>query len=297
MSTPDVFLPAVLTRTIQVPYAEIARGNRQVLLLNSLRKELEGRCEEEGYVKPGSVQSIIDYSTGQLDRSFVRYTVKFEADVALPVVGQTLTCVVLENNHAGLACSIPPHNPFHVQVFRDQHHTAARLGKYPVQSTVTVAVEAFTYDINDKSIKVKAVLRDGSAAETAELDGPLWTTETMDTVGLLDIKASPKKTFVLDGSKMTRDMRLPNVIELNTRDFSPETSGSIIDQFIQEIQSTKAKTIVFPKDFGASVRPKFPDAYRYLVDRLRLVGFHATTAEEEEDSPSEESASEDAGDY
>jgi hypothetical protein len=287
----DVFLPSVLTRTLHIPFTQITRDNRAQLLLATLRKELEGRCDTEGFIKPGSIRRLVDSSVGQMDKAAnVRYTASFEADVALPIVGQKLACTVTENNHAGLACNIPPHNPFLVQVFRDQHHTATTLSKYPVGSTVNVTVETLTFDVHDPFVRVKAVLHDAASEPAAELEGPTWTTETMDLVGVADIKAAPKKTFVLDGSKMTKDMRLPNVVELNTRDFSPETFAPIIDQLIQQLQNTKSKTIVFPKDFGASVRPKHPDAYRYLVDRLRLVGFRAAPIEDD-GSASEASAS------
>jgi DNA-directed RNA polymerase subunit E'/Rpb7 len=298
LASQQVFVRSVLTHNMRLNMAKLYQHDLEACLLEGLTTELEGRCAEQGFIKPGSI-SLLDVSNGKLKDEHAIFTVQCSAEVALPAEGQVLQCVVENISHAGLTCSIKPTpdavSPYIINVFRDHHHTAARLAKHPVGSVVSVKVVSFGYVIRDPSITITAFLNDG-VTESAELDPPMWTTEIVDTMTVSDIQANPKKMYAVDNSRFNAKSA-PNVIELNTKDFSTtEKNCAIIDRFIHDVQSAQAKTIVFSKDFGESIRTKDPDTYRYLEDKLKVVGFHTSKAADrtENDSATEDESD---GDY
>jgi hypothetical protein len=301
MASCDVYVTSALTRRIRLSMQQLDCYEAREAILEVLVKDLEGRCVQEGFVKPGSVV-LLNLSSPKLVEQFAEFFVEFRADIALPAEGQVISCIVENNSHAGLTCTMKASatdiSPFLINVFRNHHHTSARLAKYTPGTTATVEVTGSRYEVNDPYITIFASLRDG-ITETADLDAPVWTAEIMHTVSAHDVQSSPKKTFVIDNSKASKEVRaMPNVVELNTKDFTTaESNVTIIDQFIHELQSTKAKTIVFPRDFGESIRPKDPDSYRYLVDKLRLVGFHAQPQQDADDADSNSEEESDDADY
>jgi hypothetical protein len=259
-------------------------------------KTAEGTCVTEGYLKKDSVE-LVDFSCGKCEHGDIVFIAEFNCKVALPFVGQIIDCVVETNNHAGLSCRVKesPVSPFKVVIFRDHKHTTNRLARYAVDSTVPVEVVDSRYEVNDAYITVIGVLRDG-IEETAEVEAPVWTSEIVPAITTEMVKKNPSKTYVVDNTKMAKDMRdLPNVIELNVKGFGPsiQNNKAIINKLVQELHVNKAKTLVFPDHFCDHLKDDDPDTHRYLVDKLRFF----TRCEPDEKSPAVSDDENDSADY
>jgi hypothetical protein len=290
----DVFASATMVRKIKIQMADVTGGNLDTLMLQCL-KNLEGKCTTEGFVKSGSIQ-ILQTSAKKMQGDALITTVEFEAQVALPVKGQCIDCIVDSCNRAGITCRVKNARPtpFQITVFCDNHHTASRLEKYGVDKPVTVRVVAFRYEENDPTVTVIGELHDG-ITENADVEAPVWTTEQVDAVTLSMVQSNPKKTFVVNSAHASKEVRsMPNVIQLHTKGFTstPSHNRAIIDRFIQDLHSNHAKTIVFPKDFAEQVRVSDHETHRYLLDHLCQVGFRVSQRAASP-TPSEEADSDD----
>ena len=82
-------------------------------LLNTLRTNVEGKCNREGYIEKGSVEII---NHGTLDTEVIRYKgdvrvkVNFSAKVVNPVKGDIIECKVKRFNQFGIMAYAGPLN-------------------------------------------------------------------------------------------------------------------------------------------------------------------------------------------
>jgi DNA-directed RNA polymerase subunit E'/Rpb7 len=82
-------------------------------LLNTLRTNVEGKCNREGYIEKGSVEIT---NHGTLDTEVIRYRgdvrvkVNFTAKVVNPVKGDVIECKVKRFNQFGIMASAGPLN-------------------------------------------------------------------------------------------------------------------------------------------------------------------------------------------
>ena len=270
-----VFTPSLLTRKISVPVAQIG-GNVPDILKRILVGELDGKCTKEGFVKADSI-SVVSHSCGLLKQENVIFTVMLECDVTLPVQGQMLACVVVNNTHAGLNCRLAGegHSPFVVFVARDHRHTLKSFAALHEKSEVSVRVVGHRYEVDDRYIEVIATLSD--VQESGDVDESIYVAEYMDRLSLDVVKAAPEKMFVFDDSfKQERGWdRFKNIVALHTNrlvsDAEFAANKDSIDADLDKLKT--AKTIVFPRTLGEGLRTKCPETFDYLKERLYELGF------------------------
>ena len=271
-----IFTPSILTRKITVPVAQVG-GHVPNILKRILAGELEGKCTKEGFVEKDSVK-IVSHSCALLKQENAIFTVMFECNITLPVQGQTLSCIVSNNTHAGLHCrlNVDGPSPFVVFVARDHHHTLSRFAAFQEKAEVSVRVVGHRYEVNDRHIEVIATLNDG-VHESGEVDASIYVAEYMDRISLETVKATPEKTFVFDDSvKQERGWNhFKNIVALHTaRLVSDADFAANKDSIDADLDKLKAaKTIVFPRTIGESLRAKCPLTFAYLKERLYELGF------------------------
>ena len=274
-----VFTPSLLTRKITVPVAQIG-GDVPQILKRVLVGELEGKCTKEGFVRAGSI-GVVAHSCGLLKQENVIFTVTFECDVTLPVQGQILSCVVVNNTHAGLHCRLAGEgpSPFVLFVARDHRHTLRSFAALHPKSEVSVRVVGHRYEVDDPHIEVIATLSDAQE-ESGDVDESIYVAEYMDRLSLDAVRAAPEKMFVFDdANKQERGWdRVKNIVALHTArlvsdaDFAANKDS--IDADLDKLKT--AKTIVFPRTLGESLRAKCPETFDYLKERLYEIGFQHT---------------------
>jgi DNA-directed RNA polymerase subunit E'/Rpb7 len=125
----------------------------EVILLNKLQAQLEGRCSRHGYVLPGSVK-VLSRSMGVLEKGrftgSILFHVQAEGDVLNPPDGIQLEGEVIRKNKMGMYVSYE--NAIRVIVPRDLHIGQKEFEDVEVGERVQVEVKKARFQVNDPYI-------------------------------------------------------------------------------------------------------------------------------------------------
>lgn len=157
-----IYTRTKMKRIVAIPASELNTMFDENLL-NTLRTNVEGKCNREGYIEKGSVEIT---NHGTLDTEVIRYRgdvrvkVNFTAKVVNPVKGDVIECKVKRFNQFGIMASAGPLNiviPFE----NKQKNTNFNIGQI-------LKVEIVESDIvlNQNQIDVYAKFYDKKVAKT-----------------------------------------------------------------------------------------------------------------------------------
>ena len=152
-----VYMNTLLTRKIQVSFNKIGKNIKEVLE-KSVKREIEGKCTVEGYVKSNSTK-VLTYSSGVLFENKVEFDVVFECLVCCPVEGMLIKCNVKNKTQAGIRAVISSGNseeksPVVVYVSRDHHYNNKYFNTVNDNDEITVRVIGQRYELNDEQVSV-----------------------------------------------------------------------------------------------------------------------------------------------
>lgn len=152
----DIFMHNILNRRIYIPFESIG-SNIQENLLKILKKNLEGKCSKEGYIKLNSIQ-IDNYSSGLIEGKNVIFDVVFNCEICHPVEGMLIDCRVLNITKAGIrAESIKDQiSPIVVFVARDHHYKSDDFSTIKEDDHIEIRVIGIRYELNDDKIAILA---------------------------------------------------------------------------------------------------------------------------------------------
>jgi DNA-directed RNA polymerase subunit E'/Rpb7 len=171
MSLSSIYSKGVLTRTCALSLDEVGRNIKE-LLETKLRRELEGKCSKDGYIKDDSLQ-VITYSSGKImDGSTIMFEVVIEVLVAFPVEGMLIEATADNITKAGIKASIPDTDPSPIIIFisRDHFHSDDYFRSIEEGKSIVVRVIGQRFELNDPFISVIGELvkpRDGQGAPVA----------------------------------------------------------------------------------------------------------------------------------
>jgi DNA-directed RNA polymerase subunit E'/Rpb7 len=110
MSLASIYSKGVLTRKCSLSINEIGKNIKEILE-SKLKRELEGKCCKDGYIKEDSLQ-IVTYSSGKIhDGSHIMFEVVIEVLIAFPVEGMLIEATADVITKAGIKASIPETDP------------------------------------------------------------------------------------------------------------------------------------------------------------------------------------------
>lgn len=160
-----VYMNTLLTRKIQVSFNKIGKNIKEVLE-KSVKRDIEGKCTVEGYVKSNSTK-ILTYSSGVLFENKVEFDVVFECLVCCPVEGMLIKCNVKNKTQAGIRAVIGSGNesgnestntqdksPVVVYVSRDHHYNNKYFNTVNENDEITIRVIGQRYELNDEQVSV-----------------------------------------------------------------------------------------------------------------------------------------------
>lgn len=156
-----VYMNTLLTRKIQVSFNKIGKNIKEVLE-KSVKRDIEGRCTVEGYVKSNSVK-VLTYSSGVLFENKVEFDIVFECLVCCPVEGMLIKCNVKNKTQAGIRAVIGSGNasgndeeksPVVVYVSRDHHYNNKYFNTVNENEEITIRVIGQRYELNDQQVSV-----------------------------------------------------------------------------------------------------------------------------------------------
>ena len=159
-----VYMNTLLSRKIQVSFNKIGKNIKEVLE-KSVKRDIEGKCTVEGYVKSNSTK-VLTYSSGVLFENKVEFDVVFECLVCCPVEGMLIKCNVKNKTQAGIRAVIgsgpgtgtgttsEEKSPVVVYVSRDHNYNNNYFNTVNENDEITVRVIGQRYELNDEQVSV-----------------------------------------------------------------------------------------------------------------------------------------------
>jgi DNA-directed RNA polymerase subunit E'/Rpb7 len=158
-----------LTRSVHI-HARFLKRNIHASLADQLRHKYEGVCLSEGYVQPRSI-TITDYSLGRTNilKGGLDYSVRFQADVCLPHIGQVFRAPVVLKSKIGIHAET---SPIKILLPRDLHIGKPDFDDAKIGQTIEFDVVGTRFQQGDKTIivlgKLREVIRPAVETENAE---------------------------------------------------------------------------------------------------------------------------------
>ena len=153
-----VYTKSLLSRKIQISFNKIGKNIKEVLE-KSVKRDIEGKCTIEGFVKSDSTK-VLTYSSGVLFENKVEFDVVFECLVCCPVEGMLIKCNVKNKTQAGIRAvigsgtTIEEKSPVVVYVSRDHHYNNKYFNTVNENDEITVRVIGQRYELNDEQVSV-----------------------------------------------------------------------------------------------------------------------------------------------
>ena len=147
----------VITKKIIIPMINIG-SNLKNNMLKILENEITGKCINEGYIQPNSI-NIISYSNGIVERDYIKFDVVFECLACNPVEGQLINCVAKNITKAGIRAEVvDENNPLIIFVARDHNYLNKSFSNIKEGEEILIRVIGQRFELNDINISVIADL-------------------------------------------------------------------------------------------------------------------------------------------
>ena len=155
----------VSTKKIIVPMSSIGI-NLKNIMLKIIENEISGKCNDEGYIKPGSIQ-IMSHSSGIVEKDYIKFEVVFECLVCNPVEGKIINCIAKNITKAGIRAEVnDENNPLVIFIARDHNYLNKSFSNIKENEEITVRVIGQRFELNDKDISIIADLVDNKKKNT-----------------------------------------------------------------------------------------------------------------------------------
>ena len=172
----SLYIKNIITKKLSIPVKYVGINIKQVLE-DILKKEFEGKCCIDGYVKKGS-SKIVTYSCGNIYGNIAIFTIVFEYLVCNPPNGMRISCVVNNITNAGImgVANNADISPVNIFIARDHHYNIPYFSQLKNDDIVMVRVIGQRFELNDSAVFIIAELeeqleRGGKEPPPKELSG------------------------------------------------------------------------------------------------------------------------------
>lgn len=150
-SKTNIYTKMMLSKKVVLDIKSVDK-NITDTLLQHINKRYAGKCIDEGFVKPTSIE-IISYSSGLIKSKFVEFNVIFECAICHLVEGMEIDCIARNITKAGIKAELAiDYDPVIIFVARDHHHTFERFNNIVEEDKITVRIIGQRYELNDTQI-------------------------------------------------------------------------------------------------------------------------------------------------
>jgi len=158
-SIDNIYVKSQISKRINLLIWEI-NDNLKEILEFKIKKEIEGKCIIEGYVKKDSIR-IVQYSNGNLSGKYVTFEIIVECLICNPYQGMLIQSKVKNITKAGVRCEVEDnYNPIVLFINRDYTSNIEELNKLNLDDIVICKVIGQRYELNDEYISVIADLNE-----------------------------------------------------------------------------------------------------------------------------------------
>ena len=149
----SIYMMNMLTRKIHLNFNSVGKNLKETLE-KKVRRDIEGKCSVEGFIKPNSIK-VLSYSSGILVENQVMFEVVFECMVCCPVEGMHIKCNVQNITQAGIRAFVKDDiSPVIVYISRDHHYNNKYFSTVKENDEITIKVIGQRYELNDPHVSV-----------------------------------------------------------------------------------------------------------------------------------------------
>ena len=153
----SIYMKTIMTKKISIHFNSLG-NNLEQILSEQIRREIEGKCIEEGFIKKGSI-SIINHSSAFVDGVNCIFEIMFSAMVCRPVEGMKFKCLVKNITKAGIRAETNEKNsPVVIFIARDHNYANKYFSEITVDDIINVKVVGIRYELYDIYISILAEL-------------------------------------------------------------------------------------------------------------------------------------------
>ena len=152
-NTQGVYSNELLTRKVFLTMDQVGQNIKQNLE-RSISYSIEGKCTQDGYIKPNSVR-VNTYSAGIVNNEKVEFQTVFECMVCHPVEDMVMDCKVKTLTKAGIHGEVIDNEgnmPVTIFIARDHHFTNKLFGTIEENSVITTKIIGIRFELNDPYI-------------------------------------------------------------------------------------------------------------------------------------------------
>lgn len=160
-----IYHRSILTRKVVLKINEVGRQLKSNLE-KMVVKETEGKCIPEGYIRPNSV-NIIEYSSGDVNRQNIVFTVMFECLVCHPVANMIVDCVCTEITLGGIHAEVRTDGsvPMIVFMMTDHNYLNRLFSEVKEGMRIQAKILGIRFELNDPYITAVGQLVDPNYKE------------------------------------------------------------------------------------------------------------------------------------
>lgn len=152
----NIYSNSIINKPISISFINLGSELKKTFT-DILKRQIEGKCIEEGYVKTNSIK-ILSYSTGELDGSNVIFHVIFECLICFPVEGMFINCVAKNITKAGIKAEIETNgtekSPLIIFLARDHNYLNKKFSNIGIEEKIKIRVIGQRFELNDEYISV-----------------------------------------------------------------------------------------------------------------------------------------------
>lgn len=148
-----VYNQGVLSKKIHLNMREVGKNVKKILE-ERVSYIYEGKCIDEGFIKPGSV-SLVTYSSGVVNGDHIEFQVIFNCMICKPTEGSLVECNVKTITKAGIHALHTDKDgisPLTIFIARDHHNTNAYFNSIKEDTTITAKIIGVRYELDDEYI-------------------------------------------------------------------------------------------------------------------------------------------------
>ena len=224
----DIYFKSVLSSNVVISPTMFLMGFDNAIL-KQLKKNNEGYCMMNGYIKPGSVKLLSRAKGYSIPGNFngdIEYSVKYEAELCNPIRDQIIKCVVLDINKMGILAKA---TPLEIIIIKELHKNKNQFSKIKVGDSIDIKVIEKKFMFRDRKIDVIGIL---ASDENAKPKSNSQSENKLD----LKISKSNSKSNNTNTDDDDIDGDVFDVVEDIT---VQNTSSDIVDSIADDLSTTK----------------------------------------------------------
>jgi DNA-directed RNA polymerase subunit E'/Rpb7 len=148
-----VYNQGVLTKKIYLTIREVGKNVKKILE-ERVSYIYEGKCIDEGFIKPGSI-SLVTYSSGVVSGEDIQFHVIFDCMICNPTEGMLVECNVKTITKAGIHALHTDKDgisPLTIFIARDHHNTNAYFNSITEDTNIIAKIIGVRYELDDSYI-------------------------------------------------------------------------------------------------------------------------------------------------